>query len=52
MLLINHVIFCSKINYFTVNWVGLTYIYIYIYVRKMKMVEKRSKGKSSGKEKG
>lgn len=50
MLLINHVIFCSKINYFTVYWVGFTYIYIY--VRKMKMVEKRSKGKSSGKEKG
>lgn len=30
MLLINHVIFCSKINYFTVYWVGFTYIYIYI----------------------
>lgn len=29
MLLINHVIFCSKINYFTVYWVGFTYIYIY-----------------------
>lgn len=30
MLLINRVIFCSKINYFTVNF---TYIYIFIYAQ-------------------